>query len=140
MSSSPKRRVSFLDTSNQVIDVERIDASLIQDLFYNSTDYKRFRQEVRSIVSTANSGDVAATKCNDYSLRRERFQKLVAKSNRKTRERKEEEAETTVVTPAAPTTAKASAPNKRGPRRASMRSSREHTVLQNMRRQVAPSA
>ena len=69
----PKKRVSFRE-SHEVFAVEKVDASLIQDLYYNREDFRRFRGEKcqvpppqRRQLRTKTSG-----------VRRQKFQKLAA--------------------------------------------------------------
>ena len=117
------KRVSFCVENDQVIAVERIDASLIQDLFYCSADFRRFRQEHKR-SRRASTGSVVVVSSDvkqqeqDLNVRRERFQQLVAKRTQKIAENKATCA----------------------PRRGSLRASGERLALQNMRRQVAASA
>lgn len=80
-----QKRVSFGESKNEVFAVEKVDASLIQDLFYNREDYRRFRSERRQAVVSTNAEpaqlarpqprrQVSATVA---AARRQKFQQLV---------------------------------------------------------------
>jgi len=101
-----KRRVSF-SQNFEVFDVERIDASLVQALFYQAADYKRFHEErqeercksvfalgsptmITATIKTSTPSTVldslsSPTKHANhagYQQRRQRTQRLVANSKR----------------------------------------------------------
>ena len=91
--SLPKKRVSFRDT-HEVFAVEKVDAALVQELFYNREDYRRFRSERRrqAVVEMAatstsvNSGANTSAQRRRLSskataARRQKFQHLVSHRN-----------------------------------------------------------
>ena len=120
------RRVSFT-ADNDIFEVERVDAALIQDLFYGAADYRRFREERRnSILATTSASTVLVVnkpkKHGDdagYMQRRQRLQRLVANRDDK-------------ITVAA----KAPRPSS-SLRRAPRRGPSQQIALQNMRSRVA---
>ena len=85
-----KRRVTFMAaTENEVIAIERVDNTLVHDLFYSSDDYRKFRRDnrrhTRRLLAKANNNSDASTTTGHYSsspksalFRRERFQSMVA--------------------------------------------------------------
>ena len=84
--SLPKKRVSFHEV-NEVFSVEKVDARLIQDLFYSSEDFRRFRREGRTSSDTIASADAnyqqrrRRNASNACAARRQKFQQSVATRN-----------------------------------------------------------
>lgn len=123
------RKVSFT-TCNQIFEVERVDAALLQDLFYGAADYQRFREERRKSLIDSTTAPVSPVvmvtkpkKHGDdagYMQRRQRLQRLVA-----TRDVK--------VTVSIKTPPRPSLSLRRTPRRGPS----QQIALQNMRSRVA---
>lgn len=77
------KRVTFTAAANnEVFDVERVDASLIQELFYSSSDYRKFRRDSRKrnrrLASNDRHNALASPSAPRPTLRRESFQSMVA--------------------------------------------------------------
>lgn len=121
------RKVSFT-ADNDIFEVERVDATLIRDLFYGAADYRRFREERRnSLLATTPASTVFLVnkpkKHGDdagYMQRRQRLQRLVANRDDKI----------TVAVAKAP---RPSSSLRRAPRRGPS----QQIALQNMRSRVA---
>ena len=79
------KRVTFAAAANnEVFGVERVDASLIQDLFYSSADYRKFRRDNRkhtrrlALKEENNVPSSPSARAPGSTLRRESFQSMVA--------------------------------------------------------------
>ena len=137
------RRVSFTTDHDEIFEVERVEAALIQDLFYGAADYQRFREERRSSSLCCEAEAIAMTPTSPlrvintttkpkkhgedvgYLERRQRLQRLVATRDAKIT------TSTTATTKASPRRPSSSL------RRAPRRGPSQQITLQNMRSRVA---